>query len=79
MPRVAEALAIAEAAPIHAMIDLSDGLASDLGHILEESGGLGATLDAGVDPDPRRRPRSASTAATRSTMPSTTARTSSSA
>ena len=45
-PRIAEALALAEFASIHAMIDLSDGLASDLGHILEESGGLGATLDA---------------------------------
>ncbi len=49
-PRVAEALALAENATIHAMIDISDGLASDLGHILEESGGLGATLDAGSIP-----------------------------
>lgn len=45
-PRIAEALAIHRAAKIHAMIDLSDGLSSDLGHILEESGGLGAILDA---------------------------------
>ncbi len=50
IPRVAEALAMAELAPIRAMIDISDGLASDLGHILEESGGLGATLDAGSIP-----------------------------
>ncbi len=49
-PRVDEALALAAAAPIHAMIDLSDGLSSDLGHILKESGGLGATLDAGAIP-----------------------------
>lgn len=49
-PRVNEALALAAAAPIHAMIDLSDGLSSDLGHILKESGGLGATLDAGAIP-----------------------------
>jgi thiamine-monophosphate kinase len=44
-PRVAEALAIHQAAQIHAMIDISDGLSSDLGHILTESGGLGAALD----------------------------------
>jgi thiamine-monophosphate kinase len=49
-PRVAEALALHEAAPLHATIDLSDGLSSDLGHILEESGGLGATLVAGAIP-----------------------------
>jgi thiamine-monophosphate kinase len=45
-PRIAEALALHRTADIHAMIDLSDGLSSDLGHILDESGGLGAFLDA---------------------------------
>jgi thiamine-monophosphate kinase len=45
-PRVFEALALSRAAVIHAMIDLSDGLSSDLGHILEESGDVGAVLDA---------------------------------
>jgi thiamine-monophosphate kinase len=45
-PRIAEALALHRAAPIHAMVDLSDGLSSDLGHVLDESGGLGAILDA---------------------------------
>jgi len=50
LPRVAEALAIAGSVAIRAMIDLSDGLSSDLGHILEESGGLGATLDAAAIP-----------------------------
>jgi thiamine-monophosphate kinase len=32
------------------MIDLSDGLASDLAHILHESGGLGAVLDEAAIP-----------------------------
>ncbi|MGE5756834.1 MAG: thiamine-phosphate kinase, partial [Planctomycetaceae bacterium] len=49
-PRIAEALALHAAAPLHALIDISDGLASDLGHILEESGGLGAVLDADAIP-----------------------------
>jgi thiamine-monophosphate kinase len=56
-PRVAEAQALHASAPIHALIDISDGLGSDLGHILEESGGLGAVLDAGaipVHPDANR-------------------------
>jgi thiamine-monophosphate kinase len=49
-PRIAEALALHAAVPIHAMIDISDGLSSDLGHILEESGRIGAILDAGAIP-----------------------------
>jgi thiamine-monophosphate kinase len=49
-PRIAEALALHEMVDLHAMIDLSDGLASDLGHILTESGGLGAILDAEAIP-----------------------------
>ena len=50
MPRVAEAIALNEAVRLHALIDLSDGLSSDLNHILEESGNLGAVLDAGSIP-----------------------------
>lgn len=49
-PRVGEALILITAAPVQAMIDLSDGLSSDLGHILKESGGLGATLDSDAIP-----------------------------
>lgn len=49
-PRINEALALHAVAPIHAMIDISDGLSSDLGHILKESGTLGAVLDAGAIP-----------------------------
>ena len=43
-PRVREALVLHERYALHAMIDLSDGLATDLGHLLEESG-CGAVLD----------------------------------
>ena len=49
-PRFDAAWGIQKQVPIHAMIDISDGLASDLGHILEESGNLGATVDASVIP-----------------------------
>ena len=44
VPRIAEAIALSAAVPIHALIDISDGLAADLTHILDESGGLGALL-----------------------------------
>lgn len=49
-PRIDEALALSAAVPIHALIDISDGIASDLGHILEESGGLGAVIDEAATP-----------------------------
>jgi thiamine-monophosphate kinase len=44
-PRVREALALHKAAELHAMIDISDGLAADLGHLLDESG-VGAVIRA---------------------------------
>jgi thiamine-monophosphate kinase len=49
-PRVTEALVLNSSAPLHAMIDISDGLSSDLSHVLAESGGLGAVLDATAIP-----------------------------
>ena len=49
-PRLIEARAIASSVPIHAMIDLSDGLSSDLRHILDASGGIGANLYASAIP-----------------------------
>jgi len=44
-PRVREAQSLARQVPLHAMIDISDGLAADLSHILEESR-CGAVLRA---------------------------------
>jgi thiamine-monophosphate kinase len=44
-PRVREAQALHQATTLHSLIDISDGLAADLGHILEESQ-VGAVLDA---------------------------------
>jgi len=48
-PRVREALALHEAADLHAMIDVSDGLAADLNHVLKESR-CGAVLVAEAVP-----------------------------
>lgn len=49
-PRVFEALALHRAARLKAMIDLSDGLSSDLAHVLKASGDLGATIEADLIP-----------------------------
>ncbi|QDT36211.1 thiamine-phosphate kinase [Stratiformator vulcanicus] len=43
-PRVAEAIRLHQSIPIHAMIDISDGLLSDLGHLCRASG-VGAAID----------------------------------
>jgi thiamine-monophosphate kinase len=48
-PRVREALRLHEAAELHAMADISDGLAADLNHILDESR-CGAVLAAEAIP-----------------------------
>ena len=49
MPRVDEALALAERYELHAGIDISDGLSTDLAHLVEESG-CGAELDLDAVP-----------------------------
>jgi thiamine-monophosphate kinase len=48
-PRVREALALHEAVTLHAMIDISDGLAADVAHLCTESG-CGAVLHADAIP-----------------------------
>jgi thiamine-monophosphate kinase len=48
-PRISEALQLRSLVPLHALIDISDGLSQDLGHILSESG-CGAILDAEAIP-----------------------------
>jgi thiamine-monophosphate kinase len=48
-PRVREALQLHAAVELHAMIDVSDGLAADLGHLCQESG-CGAVLRAEAIP-----------------------------
>jgi len=61
-PRVAEGQWLAEHFPIHAMIDISDGLVNDLRHILKASG-VGAELLAKsipVSPACRSKPIAAS-------------------
>jgi len=49
VPRVAEARHLARTARVHAMIDLSDGLSTDLYHVCRESG-VGAEVDAPAVP-----------------------------
>jgi len=48
-PRLAEAARLAEMVSLHAMIDISDGLAADLHHLLDESR-VGAVIEAATVP-----------------------------
>ena len=49
MPRLAEALELADRFELHAMIDISDGLSTDALHIAQESG-VGVSLEGGAIP-----------------------------
>lgn len=62
-PRLTEARWLAEHFAIHAMLDLSDGLAGDLRHVLKASG-VGAELLAAAIPISREARRTAKTAST---------------
>ncbi len=48
-PRIAEARTLASSYDLHAMIDISDGLATDLGHLCRASG-LGAEIESAAIP-----------------------------
>ena len=48
-PRVAEGIALRNCPGVHSMMDISDGIAADLPHILEASG-VGATVDVATLP-----------------------------
>ncbi len=48
-PRINEALKLHESVDLHAMLDVSDGLAADLQHIVEESG-VGVILEESAIP-----------------------------
>jgi thiamine-monophosphate kinase len=50
-PQVSEGEWLGGRAEVHSMLDLSDGLASDLGHILRASG-VGASVELGAIPTP---------------------------
>ena len=67
-PRLAEGRWLAEHFPIHSMIDLSDGLAGDLRHLLER-GRVGAELLAPRHPDQPRRPVAGQRGLLRQTAP----------
>jgi thiamine-monophosphate kinase len=58
VPRVAEARQLAALVTVHAMIDLSDGLSTDLAHLCEESG-VGAEVEARAVPISRDARRAA--------------------
>jgi thiamine-monophosphate kinase len=49
VPRVREAIELHRAVSLHAMIDISDGLAADLHHLLDESG-VGAVVHSAAIP-----------------------------
>jgi thiamine-monophosphate kinase len=51
VPRVPEGRLLATSGAVTAMLDISDGLAADLGHLCEQSG-VGARLDASALPIP---------------------------